>query len=122
MKAPQRRESTDTRSALAALLLASVVGGCGGSWWPFGAGSSESNRVPAGATEFACAQGKRLYVRFAEDGKSAWVILPERELRLERGGDERYGSGATTLSSQGDTTSLDIDGQRHYADCKRKTS
>jgi hypothetical protein len=112
----------NTNRALTALLLVSVLGGCGGSWWPFGGSSDESNRVPAGASEFVCAQGKRLYVRLPEEGRSAWVILPEREFRLERASDGRYSSASTTLSLQGDAASLDIDGQRQYADCKRKAN
>ena len=32
-------------------------------------------RVPPGATEYTCDNGRRLYVRFVDNGKSAWVIL-----------------------------------------------
>jgi hypothetical protein len=100
-----------------ALLLPVLIGGCS-SWWPFGS-SGELSRVPAGATEFACAQGRTLYVRFTDDAKSAWVILPEREFRLERSSAERYVSETTTLSLQGDEVNLDIEGHRAYVDCRR---
>lgn len=109
---------TKCKRAAIVLLLAVLVGGCG-SWWPFGSSSTESNRVPAGASEFACAQGRTLYVRLDDDRKSAWAILPEREIRLERASDDRYVRGSTTLSLQGDAASLDIEGNRTYADCKR---
>jgi hypothetical protein len=100
-----------------------MLSGCGGSWWPFGGAAGEANRVPAGATEYSCAEGKRLLVRFASDQSYAWVYLPEREFRLDRGGsDDRYSNGASTLSLQGDSIHLDTEGSRLYADCKRKAS
>jgi len=101
------------------LLLAFAVTGCS-SWWPFGGSSEETNRVPAGAVEYVCAQGKRLYLRLPSDGNSAWVILPEREFRLARSAEERYTNATTTLSLPGDSATLDVEGQRLYADCKRK--
>lgn len=110
------------RSALAAM-AAVALAGCGGSWWPFGASSGEAGRLPAGATELACAEGKRLVVRFADDRSHAWVYLPEREFRLDRrGADNRYVNGPTTLSQQDDSIHLDVEGSRLYADCKLKAS
>jgi hypothetical protein len=112
------------RALIAGAALSAVVYGCSGTWWPFGGGSGgEGYRVPAGATEFACADGKRLIVRFAADRKSVWVILPEREFRLEQSGsDERFSNGISTLSLQADTANLDTEGSRQFADCKRKSS
>ena len=110
-------------TAAAALALATILNGCSGWWSPFGRSSGgEANRVPAGATEFACADGKRLLVRFDSGGKSAWVFLPEREFRLDQSGsDERFSNGVTTLSLAGDTAHLDTEGARQFADCKRKS-
>lgn len=108
---------------VAVAVLSMLIAGCSGSLWPFGRGSGERSRIPPGATEFVCAQGKQLFVRFDEGGKSAWVIFPDREFRLpESGGSERYSNGTTTLSLQGDIAHLDTEGSRQYADCKRKTS
>jgi membrane-bound inhibitor of C-type lysozyme len=111
-------------TAATALALATILNGCSGSWWPFGRSSGgEANRIPAGATEYTCADGKRLLVRFASDAKSAWVFLPEREFRLdESGSGERFSNGVTTLSLTGDTASLDSEGTRQLTDCKRKSS
>jgi hypothetical protein len=108
----------------AAFALAFIVNGCSGSWWPFGRSSGgEADRVPAGATEYTCAEGKRLLVRFAADGKSAWVFLPEREFRLDQSSSgERFSNGVTTLSLSGDTVHLDSESTRQFADCKRKSS
>jgi membrane-bound inhibitor of C-type lysozyme len=119
-----RRETTmkPTAAAIAAVVAAMTLSACSG-LWPFGRSDSEAKRVPPGATEYACADGKRLLVRFSEDGKSAWIFYPEREFRLDRsGGSDRYSNGITTLSLQGDSAQLDSEGMRQFADCKRKTS
>jgi hypothetical protein len=109
--------------AFAVGVLGMTLAGCSSGWWPFGRASGEASRIPAGATEFACAQGKRFFVRFDEGGKSAWVILPDREFRLQQSGaSDRYGNGVSTLSLQDDNAQLDTEGIRQYADCKRKSS
>lgn len=111
------------RSGIAAAALAVLLGGCAGSWLPWGHSDREQpRRLPEGAVELDCAQGRKLLVRHFADGKSAWIILPDREFRLDRapGPAERYTNGATTLSVDGDASSLDIDGSRQYADCKRR--
>mgnify|MGYP003576665910 FL=1 len=110
-----------TRALFLATLIA-FVQGCSG-WWPFGSSGGEGNRVPPGAMDFACADGKRLFVRLLDNGKAAWVILPDREFRLDQSGaSERYSNGTSTLSLTGDSASLDIEGSRQFADCKRKSS
>jgi hypothetical protein len=113
-----RRESIATITMTA--LLGTALSACSGGWWPFGRSGGEADRVPPNATEYRCAEGKRLFVRF--DPKSAWVFLPDREFRLDRSTDERYSNGASTLSLQGDSAQLDVDGSRQFADCKRKSS
>ncbi|MCX7960239.1 MAG: MliC family protein [Burkholderiales bacterium] len=68
--------------ALGALSLA----GCGGAkLWPFGE-PAERARAPADAIAYRCDGGRTLYVRMIENGAAAWVILPEREIRLDRTG------------------------------------
>jgi len=109
--------------SVAVIAAAMAVSGCS-SLWPFGGGKSEDpNRVPPGVTEYSCAQGKRLLVRYAADGKSAWVIYPDREFRLDRvasGSGERFTNGVSTLATQGDEALLDAEGARQFTDCKRK--
>lgn len=115
-----------TRAAVAASAVIVMLSGCSGGWWPFGRSSEpEPNRLPAGATEYACAGGKRLLIRYTPDGKSAWVIYPDREFRLDRivsasGSGEQFSNGVSTLATQGDETSLDSEGARQFTDCKRK--
>jgi membrane-bound inhibitor of C-type lysozyme len=105
--------------------LAACGGGSG--WWPWQSdkGIDVATRVPPGATEFSCAGAKRLLVRFTADGKSAWVIYPDREFRLDRpgsGAGELYTNGVTSLSVQGADAHLDEGSTRAFAECKRKGS
>lgn len=55
--------------------------------WPFGEeGTTERSRIPANATAYQCDGDRKLYVRMLDNGAAAWVILPEREIRLEKTG------------------------------------
>lgn len=90
----------------AAALLA--LAGCGSvnvNLWPFGGEDRpERSRVPANATAYQCDGGRTLYVRMLENGGAAWVILPDREIRLERTGSAaatNYAFRATLLELRG---------------------
>lgn len=80
----------------------------------------ERSRTPANATEYQCAGGKRLYVRSLEGGQAVWLILAEREVRLERiGTSQRYSAGNTVLTLNGNEASV-VDGSATppYTACK----
>ncbi|NJD33741.1 MAG: hypothetical protein FIA96_02705 [Betaproteobacteria bacterium] len=106
--------------ACAALLLA----GCGDmnvkKYIPFTGDSPERSRVPTNATEYQCAGGKRLYVRTLDGGEAVWLILQERELRLERiGSSTRYSKGNTVLSLNGNEAGFaDGTATPPYTGCK----
>ena len=106
---------------IAAILAAALLTACGGGWWPFGAKPVDpATRVPPGATEYNCAGSKRLFVRHTSDGKSAWVIYPDREFRLDRvAGGDRFSNGVSTLLIQGEEVTLEESGSRVFTDCKR---
>lgn len=94
---------------LAAALLA--LAGCGSiDLWPFGSAKSpEVSRKPVGATEYQCNNDRRLYVRYLDNGASAWVIFPEREFRLDKVASEsgtRYSNGIAMLERDGEEVSL----------------
>ncbi len=89
-----------------------LVAGCGGMEMPslpfMGEKNLERSRVPVNSTAYQCAGGKRFYLRMLESGASAWVILPEREFRLDRlaGEASRYGNGKAVLTVNADEVSL----------------
>ena len=108
------------RAATALLaLFALTLAGCGSvSLWPFGASeTSENSRKPANATEYRCDGAKTFYVR-SLDGGAVWLIAPDREIRLDKQADGRYGVGRVLLEISGDGATL-TDPPAVFAGCKR---
>ena len=104
-----------------ALLLASLLAGCGGmSLWPFESGSTELSRKPADATEYQCEGGKVFYVRNLDAG-GVWLIAPDRQIRLERpaGATEQvYTAGKVRLEIVAPNATL-LDPPAQFLGCKR---
>ena|SRR5258706_3632427 len=102
-----------------ALLLPLLLAGCGGiSLWPFGGSETvEHSRKPANATEYRCDEGKAFYVR-SLDADSVWLIAPDREIRLDKKADGRWGVGRVELQTSGAAATL-IDPPARFANCKR---
>lgn len=113
-----------SKTGLSILALSLALSGCSTSWLPWARSDEEQpKRLPEGAVEYQCAQGRTLLVRHAADGKSVWVFFTDREFRLDRSASstaERYSNGATTLTVESEGIALDVDGTRQYSDCKRK--
>lgn len=90
--------------------------------WPFGGGKElDLSRAPAGATAYACEGGRRLFVRYLDNGAAAWVILPEREFRLNKvtpGGGPRYSNGSATLDVKDNEATLFDGAKPTHAGCK----
>ena len=110
------------RTAVAAISLSALLlAGCS-SWWSLGSSGGDVPRVPPGATAYKCDGGKDLFVRYIEGGRSAMIVFPEREFRLDRvgaGAGARYSNGHTTLVVQGGAAQLEEGGGVPYANCKR---
>ena len=109
-----------TRLAAIFLTTAGLLAGCAG--WP-GMVSYDADvpRIPRDAKIYACDGGKRLVVLYAEGGKSAMIIYPDREFRLDSlpaGSGVKYGNGRTTLSAKGDEAMLEEEGATLFAGCK----
>lgn len=86
-----------------------------------GAKEQDTSRAPAGATAYQCDAGKRLFVRYLDNGAAAWVILPEREFRLNKinsGPGTRYGNGGDTLDIADGGATLSDGGSVTHAGCK----
>jgi len=110
----------------AGLASISLLAGCGDmnvkKYLPFGGDdvTPERSRTPANATEYQCAAGKRFYVRALDGGAAVWLILPEREVRLNKlGADagQRYSNGIAVLEITGNEAKLS-DGATAFSNCK----
>ena len=105
-------------------LLALLAAGCGGMSVPtfglFGDKNLERSRVPPNSITYQCAAGKRFYLRYRDNGAAAWVILPEREFRLDKVAGEagRYGNGRAVLVVGAEGATLSDGPAVSYADCK----
>lgn len=110
-------------AALASATL--VLSACSSiSLWPFGGDQErDPSRPPAGATIYQCDNGKHLFVRYLDNGAAAWVILPEREFRLNKAGSgNSYSNGSDTLELVGGVATLSDGSSVSYANCKASGS
>lgn len=115
-----------TEVSLACLPL--LLAGCGSvslpKIWPFSDAPTPARaRVPVNATPYQCEGGKRFHVR-ALDGGAVWLILPEREVRLDPLGSDgvkRYSNGIAVLDISGNEATLK-DGTTSFTGCKTATS
>ncbi len=97
------------RTIFSAAIVAATLTGCGSvKVWPFGSDApQERSRVPANAVEYQCPGGKRFHVRWLDGNSAAWLILPDREVRLDRSGTAtRYSNGITSLDIDDGTATL----------------
>jgi membrane-bound inhibitor of C-type lysozyme len=112
-----------SRPALAAAAVSCLLMTACGSFsiWPFGGTAQERSRVPSDATEYQCPGGKRFYLRAMDGGNSTWVILPDREFRLDKvdsAGGTRFGNGVTVLELNAGEASLSDGSATAYTGCK----
>ena len=108
---------------LASVLAIAALAGCGTIGMPttlFGDKNLERSRVPPNSITYQCAAGKRFYLRYLDNGAAAWVILPEREFRLDKVAGEagRYGNGRAVLVVGAEGATLSDGPAVSYADCK----
>jgi len=105
---------------LATVCLLLLLSGCGGNkLWPFGGeGEARQSKVPANATAYQCDGGKRFYVRYLDNGATAWLIYPDREVGLTKApGGTSYSNGVALLEINGGEAKL-TDGTISYSGCK----
>jgi hypothetical protein len=85
-------------------------------------GPRELPRVHEGAVTLACDQSRTLIVRM-DAGKSAWIIQPEREFRLDAAsGESRYSNGRATLTVSGGEMSFEESGSPALTHCRNPQS
>jgi membrane-bound inhibitor of C-type lysozyme len=105
------------------LTLGMLLAGCSSiNLWPFGdTKTPERPRGPVNATEYRCEGGKSFYVRQLDGGAATWVILPDRQIRLDKQASSagmRYSNGIATLQIDGDTATLNDGPAVSFANCK----
>jgi membrane-bound inhibitor of C-type lysozyme len=90
--------------------------------WPFGGDKEQDpSRTPAGATAYQCDNSKRFFVRYLDNGAAAWVILPEREFRLNKTtstAGTRYSNDNATLEIKDGGATLADGATVTHAGCK----
>ena len=108
-------------AVFAALLLSGCGGMSVGGFLPFGGDGRELSRVPPNSIAYQCQAGKRFFLRYLDEGTAVWVILPEREFRLEKlPADQgtRYGAGRTVLRMGEGEVTLSDGSAASYAGCR----
>lgn len=121
-----KTKPTRTAAALIAALPL-LLSGCGEmklKVWPFGDEEIRvHSRAPANASEYKCENSKGFFVRTLEGGAAVWLILREREVRLDRVGvsGTRYSNSIAVLELNGDEATL-TDGASRFTACKAVTS
>ncbi len=105
--------------------VAIISGGCSNiNLWPFEESSGNTRpgqRGPENATEYRCEGNKTFHVRYLEGGKSAWIFLPDRQVRLDKiagEGEGRYTNGIATLVVQGMEAKLTDGPSISFSGCK----
>lgn len=80
----------------------------------------EHSIAPEGSTEYRCAKGELFFVKLIDNGVSAWLIYPDREVLLTKatGADMRYSNGIAILDIGKDGATLNDGPAIAYTDCK----
>lgn len=110
---------------LASAGLSLLLSGCGSvkvNLWPFGGEGAQDRPIkPTNSTEYQCNGGKRFYVRYLDNGAAAWLIYPDREVRLDKvsaTSGTRYSNGIAMLEINGNETMLSDGPAISYTGCK----
>lgn len=111
------------RWAALSVALSTMLAGCGSmKVWPFGEEvSTELPGQPPNSTAYECEGGRKFYVRMLDQGNTAWLILPLREVGLaktESASGVRYSNGISTLHLKGDEAMLEESADNVYKSCK----
>jgi membrane-bound inhibitor of C-type lysozyme len=106
----------------APICLSLLLSACGGaSLNPFGKdGDQVQSRTPPNSTEYQCNGNKRFYVRYLDNGSTAWLIYPDREVNLTKssGPGTRYSNGVAVLDVNNGEATLTDGPAISYNGCK----
>tara|TARA_B100000795_G_C22578551_1_gene352896 strand:+ start:232 stop:681 length:450 start_codon:yes stop_codon:yes gene_type:complete len=80
----------------------------------------EVNLVPEDSIKYQCANNESFYLRYLEENNAVWVILKNREFRLDRIESENksYANNTTTLEIKGSNAIIKVDTSILYKKCQ----
>ena len=115
-------KSNQNRIRIALPLLALCLSACSSmsNVWPFGDKPAPNQpRRLANSTEYLCDGGKHFYVRYTDNGNTAWLIYPDHEVALTKSGSgTRYSNGVAVLDINGAEATLNDGPTVAYKGCK----
>ena len=80
----------------------------------------EVNLTPKDAIKFQCSNNEFFYLRYLEENNAVWVILKDREFRLDKVENENkaYANNTSTLNINGRQAIIKIDSEMLYEECQ----
>ena len=80
------------------------------------------NLTPEDTTKFQCANNESFYLRYLEENNAVWVILKDREFRLDKidDGNKAYANSTTSLDINEGSAVIKLDSSILYEDCQKK--
>ncbi len=109
---------------LSTTFFALMITGCSSvKVWPFDSSRSSNTSAgkPTNANEYQCEGGKRFYVRLLDNGNTAWLIYPDREVGLTKAASTagaRYSNGVAVLVINNNEATLNDGAKISYTGCK----
>ena len=79
---------------------------------------------PENSIQFTCDQNQIFFLRYLEDKNAVWIILDNREFRLEKDlvDDNKYSNGKTVLEISQGNVSITSNEKFLYEQCKENPS
>lgn len=116
-----RKKPMKLSNIFAATVIALLLPACSSvKLWPFDDDKSAGRTSDrANATEYNCEGGKRFYVRSIDNGAAVWLILRDREVRLDKAATgTSYSNGIAVLDINGNDATLKEGDKVTYTGCK----
>ena len=77
---------------------------------------------PKNSIQFKCAENKVFYLRYLEEKNAVWIILDDREFRLEKilDQDNKFSNSMSNLEINPENTILNMSAKTSYEQCKER--
>jgi len=86
-------------------------------------GVEEVELTPKDTTKFQCANNEFFYIKYLDENNAVWVILKDREFRLDKieGENRTYVNSTTNLDINEGNAVIKVDSSILYEECQKKT-